>query len=94
MAVPLAVVAALICLYRRRPTEAAPFLLTAIFVWAALLLVYWNAAISLRATLIPVLGRILIGLVILAWLLLPLLLQQALDRRRLPEEDGSSGARL
>jgi len=73
VAVPLAVALAIVCVVRRRRTEATPFLVAAAMVLLAILFIYWNSAVNLRITLLPALHRILMGLVVLAWLLLPLL---------------------
>jgi hypothetical protein len=77
-AVPLAAAFALACLARRRRDEAAPFLATGALVLTAVVLVYWNGAVSLPLVLVPALPRILTGLVVLAWLLLPVLVHEAL----------------
>ena len=72
MAVPLALVLALLCLRRRRLTEVAvPFLISSVSVAVAILFIYWNSAVTLELVLIPALGRIMMGLIVLAWLLVP-----------------------
>lgn len=78
LAVPIAVAFAIVCLRRRRRAEAAPFLIAAGLVPAAVLMIYWNAAVDLRLVLISALSRILLGLIILAWLLLPALVLGAI----------------
>jgi len=77
-AVPLAVGFAVACIVKNRRTEAVPLLLTGGVVVVSLVLIYWNAAVNLPLVLIPALSRILIGLVVLAWLLLPALVYGAL----------------
>jgi hypothetical protein len=77
-AMPLAVGFAIACIFRNRRTEAIPFLIAAGIVVLAVVLIYWNAAVNLRLVLVPALGRILIGLIVLAWLLLPALVYGAL----------------
>lgn len=69
LAVPLAVGLALVCVYRRRDALALPFLIASTLVVAVVLFVYWNSAVTLDAVLIPALGRILMGLIVLGWLL-------------------------
>ena len=72
LAVPLAVVLALVCVWRRRRTEmAVPFLVSTLVVVAAIVFIYWNSAVTLELVLIPALGRILMGVVILSWLVVP-----------------------
>jgi hypothetical protein len=71
LATPLAVALAMVCILRRRRTEAVPFLIATAVVLAAFLLVYWNSAVTLHAVLLPALGRVLMGLIVLAWLLVP-----------------------
>ena len=71
-AVPLALVLAIVCVVRRRRMEAVvPFLLAVAVALAGILLIYWNSAVTLEAVLIPALGRIMMGLIVLAWLLVP-----------------------
>jgi hypothetical protein len=49
-AVPLALVLAIVCALRRRRTEAVvPFLLSVVVALAAILLIYWNSAVTLEA---------------------------------------------
>jgi hypothetical protein len=72
LAVPLALVLALVCVWRRRRTElAVPFLVSTVLVVVAILFIYWNSAVTLEIVLIPALGRIMMGLIVLAWLLVP-----------------------
>lgn len=73
LAVPVAVVLAIACIVRERRTEAVPFLVASSIVLAAFLLVYWNSAVTLQSVLLPALGRVLMGLIVLAWLLVPAL---------------------
>jgi hypothetical protein len=91
IAVPLAVVLAIICIVRRRSTEALPFLIAAAVVLAAILFIYWNSAVTLRIILIPALGRILMGLIVLGWLLVAPLAFAALASRDVYEETVSAG---
>ena len=72
-AVPLAMLLAIACVLRRRRTEVViPFLVSVGLVLVAIVLIYWNSAVTLDAVLIPALGRIMMGLIVLAWLLVPL----------------------
>ena len=72
-AVPLAILLAIACVLRRRRTEVViPFLVSGGLVLVAIVLIYWNSAVTLDAVLIPALGRIMMGLIVLAWLLVPL----------------------
>ena len=72
-AVPLALLLAIVCVLRRRRTEVViPFLVSGGLVLVAIVLIYWNSAVTLDAVLIPALGRIMMGLIVLAWLLVPL----------------------
>lgn len=77
-ALPLAVAFAVACIVKQRRTEAVPFLLAASLVVVSIVLIYWNAAVNLPLVLIPALARILTGLIVLAWLLLPTLVYGAL----------------
>jgi hypothetical protein len=89
MAVPLALGLALVCILRRRSCQALPFLVSTSTALLAILFIYWNSAVTLHAILIPALGRIMMGLIILAWLLVPALAFAAIaspdeyDRTRL-----------
>ena len=78
MAVPIAVAFAAVCVLRGRRAEAGPFLVATLVMLGSITLAYWNAAVNLPLVLIPALSRILAGLVVLAWLLLPLLVYHAL----------------
>ena len=73
LAVPLAAALAIGCIVRGRRTEAVPFLVCSSIVLATFLLVYWNSAVTLHSVLLPALGRVLMGLIVLAWLLVPAL---------------------
>jgi hypothetical protein len=53
-AMPLA--AALVCILRRRWTEAMPFVVATAVVLIAILFIYWDSAVTLDAVLIPALG--------------------------------------
>ena len=87
MAVPLALVLALICLCRRRLTEVAvPFLVSSVSVPVAILFIYWNSAVTLELVLIPALGRIMMGLIVIAWLLVPPLAYAAIASARAYDE--------
>jgi hypothetical protein len=81
IAMPLAVSLAIVCIRRRRRTEAVPFLIAAAVVLAAILFIYWNHAVALQIVLIPALGRIMMGLIVLAWLLVPALAFAAIASR-------------
>jgi hypothetical protein len=71
-AVPLALILAVVCLVRRRrSTQAVPFLVATGVVLTAIVFTYWNSSVTVPIVLIPALPRILMGLVVLAWLLLP-----------------------
>jgi hypothetical protein len=90
VAVPLALAMAAVCLRRRLQIEfALPFVVTSIVVLVTILLAYWNGAVSLEHVLIPALGRVMMGLIVLAWVLVPLLTFAALstDGRRRDELD-------
>jgi hypothetical protein len=86
VAVPLALLLAIVCLRRGRRVEVAlPFLVANGVVLAVVFLAYWNSAVTLERVLIPALGRIMMGLIVLAWLLVPLLTYAVLspgDRER------------
>ncbi len=72
IAVPLALTLASVCLLRRRRMEAVvPFLVSGAVVVMAILFIYWNSAVTLEVVLIPALGRIMMGLIVLSWLLVP-----------------------
>ena len=72
IAMPLALALAIVCVRRRRRTEVVvPFLISVVVVLAAILFIYWNSAVTLEVVLIPALGRIMMGLIVLAWLLVP-----------------------
>jgi len=94
MALPLALVLALICLRRRRLTGvAAPFLISTVLVLVAILFVYWNSAVTLELVLIPALGRIMMGLIVLAWLLVPPLAYAAIASTRAYDEMATASER-
>ena len=71
VAMPLVLTLAIVCIARERYAEAVPFLITSSVVLVEILVIYWNSAVSLDAVLIPALGRILMGLLILSWLFVP-----------------------
>jgi hypothetical protein len=73
VAVPLVVTLAIVCIARGRYKEALPFLIASSMVLVEILVIYWNSAVSLDAVLIPALGRVLMGLLVLSWLLVPVL---------------------
>jgi len=91
-AVPLAVALALVCVVRRRRTEAVPFLISLALVVLAIVLIYWNNVVTLRIVLLPALQRILMGLVVLAWLLVPPLAYAALASQDTYDETAAGGA--
>ena len=82
LAVPIALAFAVVCLLRRRSADALAFLIAVGLVLGAIVVIYWNAAVALGFVLIPALSRVLLGLVVLAWLLLPRLVYEALSPRR------------
>lgn len=95
LAVPLALVLALVCVRRRRRTEVAlPFLVATLLVVAAIVFIYWNSAVTLELVLIPALGRIMMGLIILSWLVVPPLAFAAIASVRTYEEMGFSAKAL
>jgi hypothetical protein len=72
IAVPLALVLCTVCLVRRRRMEVVvPFLTSGAVVLGAILVIYWNSAVTLEVVLIPALGRIMMGLIVFSWLLIP-----------------------
>ena len=74
IAVPLALALAIVCLSRRRRTDVVvPFLISIVVVLVSILFIYWNSAVTLEVVLIPALGRIMMGLIVLSWLLVPAL---------------------
>ena len=91
LAVPLALALAIACILRRRRTEAIPFLIAVGLVLVAILFIYWNSAVSLHVVLIPALGRILIGLIVLAWMLIAPLAFAAIASPETYDESATSG---
>lgn len=93
IAVPLAIALALVCIVRRRSTEAVPFLIAVAVVNVAILVIFWNSAVTLRIVLFPALGRILMGLIVLGWLLVPPLAFAAIASSDAYDETVSAGRR-
>ena len=82
LAAPLAAGFAVACLVRcRRGAEAASLLIATALVLAAIVLIYLNAVVNIRPVLIPALSRILLGLIVLSWVLLPALVYGAIRPR-------------
>ncbi len=86
IAVPLALALAIVCVRRRRTDVAVPFLISIVVVVMAILFIYWNSAVTLEVVLIPALGRIMIGLIIFSWLLVPVLAFAAVASREAYEQ--------
>ena len=94
IAVPLAVALAIVCLGRRRRTDVVvPFLISIAVVLVSILFIYWNSAVTLEVVLIPALGRIMMGLIILSWLLVPPLAFAAIASPESVRADGGVSGR-
>lgn len=94
LALPLAVALSIACILRRRYTDAVPFLITCAVVLAAFLVIYWNSAVTLETVLIPALGRIVMGLIVLAWLLVPVFAFTALTDHETRGQTGEPSSRV